>query len=52
MNQVKPWNKTSLAPGSGVVTKYLLQRYASLSFDYLITKQLNSTYLSLSLLSA
>lgn len=23
--QVKPWVKTSLAPGSGVVTKYLLQ---------------------------
>ncbi|XP_016755501.1 aconitate hydratase, cytoplasmic-like [Gossypium hirsutum] len=23
--QVKPWIKTSLAPGSGVVTKYLLQ---------------------------
>lgn len=25
--QVKPWIKTSLGPGSGVVTKYLLQRY-------------------------
>lgn len=25
--QVKPWVKTSLAPGSGVVTKYLLKRY-------------------------
>ncbi|KAG4150052.1 hypothetical protein ERO13_D05G371642v2, partial [Gossypium hirsutum] len=24
--EVKPWIKTSLAPGSGVVTKYLLQR--------------------------
>ena len=24
--QVKPWVKTSLAPGSGVVTKYLTQR--------------------------
>lgn len=27
IEQVKPWVKTSLAPGSGVVTKYLLQRY-------------------------
>lgn len=27
MYQVKPWIKTSLAPGSGVVTKYLLKRY-------------------------
>ena len=27
IGQVKPWVKTSLAPGSGVVTKYLLQRY-------------------------
>lgn len=26
--QIKPWVKTSLAPGSGVVTKYLLQRYS------------------------
>nr|GEW48982.1 aconitate hydratase, cytoplasmic-like [Tanacetum cinerariifolium] len=25
--KVKPWIKTSLAPGSGVVTEYLLQRY-------------------------
>ncbi|TYI85253.1 hypothetical protein E1A91_D05G427800v1, partial [Gossypium mustelinum] len=25
--EVKPWIKTSLAPGSGVVTKYLLQSY-------------------------
>lgn len=25
--QVKPWIKTSLAPGSGVVTKYLQNRY-------------------------
>ncbi|GFZ12524.1 aconitase 3 [Actinidia rufa] len=25
LGQVKPWVKTSLAPGSGVVTKYLLQ---------------------------
>ncbi|KAM3245331.1 hypothetical protein ACQJBY_056575 [Aegilops geniculata] len=25
--EVKPWVKTSLAPGSGVVTKYLLKRY-------------------------
>ncbi|KAA3462777.1 Aconitate hydratase, cytoplasmic [Gossypium australe] len=29
--QVKPWIKTSLAPGSGVVTKYLLQRYFLIS---------------------
>lgn len=26
-HQVKPWIKTSLAPGSGAVTKYLLKRY-------------------------
>jgi aconitase A len=24
---VKPWIKTSLAPGSGVVTKYMEKRY-------------------------
>jgi hypothetical protein len=30
--QVKPWVKTSLAPGSGVVTKYLLQRYFTLIY--------------------
>lgn len=30
-DQVKPWVKTSLAPGSGVVTKYLLQRYLLVS---------------------
>lgn len=26
VNQVKPWIKTSLAPGSGVVKKYLDKR--------------------------
>lgn len=32
VHQVKPWIKTSLAPGSGVVTKYLFQRYAARSY--------------------
>lgn len=32
--QVKPWVKTSLAPGSGVVTKYLLQRYLYFLLEY------------------
>ena len=32
--QVKPWIKTSLAPGSGVVTKYLLQRYFIQFIEY------------------
>ncbi|RXH68035.1 hypothetical protein DVH24_028182 [Malus domestica] len=31
--QVKPWVKTSLAPGSGVVTKYLLQSGLQKYFD-------------------
>ena len=31
--QVNPWVKTSLAPGSGVVTKYLLQRYFVLHIE-------------------
>lgn len=26
--QIRPWIKTNLAPGSGAVTKYLLQRYS------------------------
>ncbi|CAH2052212.1 unnamed protein product [Thlaspi arvense] len=30
--QVKPWIKTSLAPGSGVVTKYLLKRHVNSVF--------------------
>jgi aconitase A len=32
--QVKPWVKTSLAPGSGVVTKYLIQRSHLLKLDH------------------
>ncbi|RWW81811.1 hypothetical protein BHE74_00009762 [Ensete ventricosum] len=35
--QVKPWIKTSLAPGSGVVTKYLLKRYCILGWTTSLT---------------
>lgn len=43
IEQVKPWVKTSLAPGSGVVTKYLLQRYKFEPLNY----ELNCPFSSL-----
>lgn len=41
--QVKPWIKTSLAPGSRVVTKYLIQRFAIYTYSFVIS----CTYISI-----
>lgn len=43
--QVKRWIKTSLAPGSRVVTEYLIQRFSIYTYSFVFSFQVFHVYL-------